>query len=144
MIQGMFDGGALPVLSRVIQFTVARHRVLAHDIANLSTPHFEPLDLDPKRFGAALADALDRRRRGPGSAGGPLEIRRTNELEFGPETLEVRPQPARHNILFHDRNNRDLERTMQHLVENTFAHNLAVEFIRSEVELLRTAIRERV
>ncbi len=38
MIQGMFDGGALPVLSRVIQFTAARHRVLTHDIANLSTP----------------------------------------------------------------------------------------------------------
>ena len=46
--------------------------------------------------------------------------------------------------MFHDRNNRDLERIMQNLAENTLTHNAAIEMLRHEFELLRTAIRERV
>jgi flagellar basal body rod protein FlgB len=47
-------------------------------------------------------------------------------------------------ILFHDENNRDLERTMQHLAENTLAHNTAIELIRNQFQMLQVAIRERI
>jgi len=67
MIQDLFSGGAMPVLERTAQFTAERHRVLAHNIANLSTPHFKSTDLDPESFQASLRDAIDE----PAATAGP-------------------------------------------------------------------------
>ena len=61
------------------------------------------------------------------------------------------PAPAEHeagakgeNILFHDRNDRDLDRTMQDLVENFLTFRVANELLRSRFESINVAIRERV
>jgi flagellar basal body rod protein FlgB len=59
------------------------------------------------------------------------------------DTKAFQPSATNDNILFHDQNNRDLERTMQRLAENTLTHNAAIELLRSEFDMMRTAIRER-
>jgi flagellar basal-body rod protein FlgB len=144
MIHGMFDYGALPALQRLAQFTSHRHKVLANNIANLSTPYFKPADLDPGEFQRALGQAIDDRRRSPNPVAGPLDLRDTDQLRFGADRLIASPKATHENILFHDQNNRDVDRLMQRLAENTIMHNAAVELIRNQVEMLRTAIRERV
>lgn len=144
MIQGVVNSGAIPVLERMLQFTSARHTVLTGSIANFSTPLYLPDDLDPAEFQATLRQALDERRRRPNPTEGPLNMQDTRELRFEKDRITTRPQHADWNILFHDRNNRDVERTMQALVENTMAHNASVEMLRNEFEMLRLAIRERV
>lgn len=144
MIAGMFDSGAMPVLDRVVQFTQARHRVLTDNIANLSTPYFKPRDLSPASFQATLRDAIDQRRTRPNPTAGPLALRDTDELRFERAGLGAHPKPSHQGILFHDQNNRDLERTMQHLAENTLMHNTAIEVMRNEFSIMLTAIRERV
>ncbi len=144
MITGLFDNGAMPALERMVQFTGRRHDVLTHNIANLSTPYFKPADLDSASFQKALGDAIDRRRQRPNPTDGPLLLRNTRELEFHDGGIAARPQRANDGILFHDRNNRDLERTMQHLAENTMVHNAGIEMIRNQFDMLRTAIRERI
>ena len=144
MIHGLFDRGAMPTLERVVQFAQARHRVLSDNIANLSTPYFKPRDLDPRSFQVALGDAIDRRRQRPNPTAGPLELQDTKELRFGPDAISANPQPSHRGILFHDQNNRDLERTMQSLAENTLTHTSAVEVLRNEYSIMLTAIRERV
>ncbi len=63
---------------------------------------------------------------------------------FHRDRVEVEARPANENIMFHDRNNRDLERTMQDLAENTLTHNAGIELLRNQFEMLKTAIRERV
>ena len=50
---------------------------------------------------------------------------------------------ADENILFHDLNNRSLERHMQDLAENTMAHNAAIELLKGGFALLENAIREQ-
>ena len=75
MIESMFQSGALPALDRLVQFTEQRHQVLTHDIANLSTPFFKPVDLDPKQFQQSLAAAIDQRRSGKSPANGPWNCR---------------------------------------------------------------------
>lgn len=140
MIEGMFSGGALPVLERMVQFTEARHTVLTHNIANVSTPYFKPSDLDPARFQTSLREAIKDRR----SNGGPLQFRDTRQIRFRDHSIETHPDFRNENILFHDRNSRDLERMMQDLVENTMTHNMAVEMLRHEFEMIRTAIRGRI
>ena len=143
MIQGLFDSGAMPVLERMAQFTQQRHRALAHNIANLSTPYFKPVDLDTGAFQQALGDAIDQRRARVGGDGA-LPLTDTRELTFGADRLQTRPQRTNEGVLFHDENNRDLERIMQHLAENSLVHNTAIELIRNQFDMLRTAIRERV
>ncbi len=144
MIDGMFDSGAMPALQRVIQFTQERHRVLAHNIANLSTPYFQARDLDPSSFQAALREAIERRRGGADPAAGPLELRDTRELRFLPDGIEAQSALVHRGVLYHDRNDRDLERTMQHLAENTMVHSSAIELLRGEFQTLSAAIRGRV
>lgn len=144
MIQGMFDSGALPVLHRLVQFTEERHKVLTNNVANLSTPYFKPGDLDAKSFQTALGRAIDKRRAAAHANDGPLALRDTRQLMFRPDRLEVRPQATNDGILYHDQNNRDLERTMQQLAENTLAHNAAIEMLRNQFAMIQTAIRERV
>lgn len=144
MIKGMFSYGSMPVLERMVEFTGARQELIAHNIANLSTPYFKPADLDPAEFQAQLSDALDRRSRRPNPLRRPLELKSTEEVRVRDQHLQFIPKPKHENILFHDKNNRDVERTMQDLVENTLAHRTTVELLKSQFDLLRTAIRERV
>lgn len=144
MIKGLLDGGALPVLERFTQFTAQRHKVLAHNIANLSTPFFKPRDLSVTEFQATLGQAVDKRRRQVNPTGGPLRVGNTNQVTFGNDGMSVKPEEANENILFHDQNNRDLERTMQRLAENTLSHNMGIELLKNQFDLLKTAIRERL
>lgn len=144
MITGLTNSGALPTLERLVQFTGARHRVLTNNIANLSTPYFKPADLSVEDFQASLRSAIDRRRAASEASFSPLRMRDTRQLSFRMDRLEVTPGPANDNIMFHDRNNRDLERTMQDLAENTLAHNAGISLLRNQFEMLKTAIRERL
>lgn len=144
MIDRVMNSGAMPALERMLQFTAQRHGVLADNIANLSTPYFKARDLSPENFQKALGEAIDRRRQQPNPVAGELELRDTRQLKFGRDRMDVKARDLNENILFHDENNRDLDRTMQRLAENTLAHNTAIELMRSELALLETAIRERL
>ncbi|MFG0251978.1 MAG: flagellar basal body rod protein FlgB [Phycisphaerales bacterium JB038] len=142
MITGVTDIGALPVLEQTLRFTGARHRLVLHNIANLDTPNYQPHDVDPAGFREALAAAVEERRES-GRNTGPLHLKDTRQIEFG-ERLELNPRTPSGNILFHDRNNRDLERTMQGLAENAMTFRAAADMYRSRMNLVHTAISERV
>jgi flagellar basal-body rod protein FlgB len=144
VIKGLFSYGSMPVLERMVHFTGARQQLIAHNIANLDTPYYKPTDLDPTRFQAQLGDALERRSRKPNPMRRPLELRGDEQVRVRDGRMQFVPQQKNENILFHDQNNRDLERTMQDLVENAMAHRTSVELLKSEFDLLQTAIRERL
>jgi len=144
MIQGMFDTGAMPALERLVQFTAQRHKLIAHNVANVSTPGFRPRDLDPTDFQRSLGEAIDRRRQLTGGPNGELRVGDTSQLSFTDESIELKPGFADENILFHDRNNRSLEHLMQGLAENAMTHNMALEMMRNQFQMMQVAIRERV
>ncbi len=142
MIEGLFNGGTLPMLERMVQFTSRRHQLLVHNIANISTPDFQPADVSPQSFQQALADAVDKRRRSGPKA--PLQMTDTREMTFSRDRLELHPQPLNQNLLFHDRNNRSLEHQMKALAENTMVHNTAMELLAGKFKGLETAIRGQI
>lgn len=144
MISGLFDSGAMPVLERLVQFTGTRHQLIAHNVANLSTPNFQPTDLSVDSFQAALREAIDQRRQQAGGPTGPLQMRDTRELRFAANGIQPRPQRVARNILFHDRNNRSLEQTMKDLAENAMTHQVAMNLMKNQFSVLETAIRLRV
>ena len=144
MIDGMFNSGAMPALNRLMQFTERRQAHLADSIANLSTPHYRPHDLDPESFQEALGDAIDRRRTRGNPIGGELEIDDTRQLSFRDGRLVEKPEATNDNLLFHDRNNRSLEHLMQDQAENVMTHRFATEMLKNQYDMLRMAIREQV
>ena len=144
MINGLFNSGAMPVLERMIQFTGQRPALIANNIANISTPHFRPKDLSTEKFQEQLRRAVADRRSGSNPRHGELRVSDTREYRFHDDRLEARPEYLDENILFHDRNNRDLERIMQDMVENSMAHTASIELLKSEFDLLEMAIRERI
>lgn len=144
MIEGVTNADAIPVLERLMQFAGARHRVITNNIANIDTPGFRPADLSVDAFQGQLRDAIDQRRQKHGNAGGSLAVENSNEVTISSDRIDVNPQPAGDNILFHDQNDRDLERSMQALVENFTVFRTAAQLLRSRMEIVNTAIRERI
>jgi flagellar basal-body rod protein FlgB len=144
MINSFLDSGSMPVLERLVQFTSQRHKVLVNNIANLSTPYYKPTDLSPQDFQATLRRAIDQRRQSADRSLAPLQMQDTDELSFEQGRTVAKPRPSNDGLLYHDQNNRDLERTMQRLAENTLAHNAGIELIRSEFRTMEMAVRERI
>jgi len=131
MIEGLFTSGSMPALEKLVDFTGRRHRHLANNIANLSTPGYQPTDLSVDDFQAKLGKAIDARRTRNGGPRGELDMK------------SLEPTNLHDNIMFHDRNNRSLEHTMQALAENTMAHNAALDLMRNQFSMLESTIREQ-
>ncbi len=144
MIDGLTNAGAIPVLQRLLEFAGQRHRVLVNNIANLDTPGFRPVDVSVRAFQDQLGEAVDARRERHGLAGGRLNLEDSPQVEFDRIGVTLHPEPIGANILFHDGNDRDLERTMQALTENFMTFRLAADLLRSRFDLINTAIRERI
>ncbi|MBT8486208.1 MAG: hypothetical protein HKO59_13385 [Phycisphaerales bacterium] len=145
MIGGVTNADSLPVLERMIQFAGRRHRLMTHNIANIDTPNFRPMDVSVQGFQTQLGAAVDERRERAGNAGGELRLRNSREVAVGKhDELVFNPSPAGDNILFHDRNDRDTERLMQDLVENFMAFRTAADMLRNRFDLINTAIRGRL
>lgn len=143
MIGGLTNAGAIPVLERTIQFSAQRHGILANNIANLSTPGFRPTDVSPDEFQKSLSSALEDQRSGR-SGSDSLNMKSTRNIKVNDDSMTLAPQPAGDNILFHDGNDRDLDRTMQDLVENFMTFRAASQMMRKQFDSLNTAIAERV
>lgn len=145
LIDQVTNAGAIPALAAGVQFAARRQDILAHNVANLSTPDFRPMDADPRAFQSLLREAVgERRARGQGH-GGELRFGRNRQVRMDERgALRLNPETPSGNVLFHDRNNRDLERTMQSLAENTAAFRLASGLLRNRVAAMRQAIAERV
>ncbi len=140
MIEILNSGGSLPVLERMLQFAGQRHRLIVDNIANLDTPGFRPADVSVRGFQDQLGAAIDRSRQ---AGGGPLRLQDSPEVEVHRDGLTLHPQPAGENILFHDGNDRDLDRTMQDLVENFMTFRAAAELVRGYFGTINSAIAER-
>lgn len=139
--------GTGPVLEQMLKFAGARQRLLAHNLANIDTPNFVPLDVSPQAFQKHLARAVAKRRAETGGETGALELTDTDEVSFGgggAAAITLTPATASGNILYHDRNNRDVERLMQAVAENQLAFRTASDLIRRQNDLLRSAIAQRV
>ncbi len=144
MIDGVTNGEGIDVLERLFQFAGQRHRLIVNNIANLDTPGFRPVDLSVSAFQQQLSKAIDARRDQSGPAGRTLLLEDSDQVEFRPGGLVVHPEPTGENLLFHDENDRNLERIMQDLVENFLAFRTAADLLRSRFALINTAIRERL
>jgi len=145
-IDQLTNADALPALGAMAQFAARRQTLIQHNIANASTPNFQHKDVSIAGFQKSLRSAVDDRRARFGGHRGELNVEDTREVKWdrrGGGRLHLHPGTSSGNILFHDRNNRDLERMMQDLVENVAVFRVATELMKAHVGLLSSAIREQ-
>jgi flagellar basal-body rod protein FlgB len=120
-----------PLLEQMLQFTEARHRLIAENMANVDTAGYQQKDLDVAKFQAMLRDrAATRDRAAPGTVG------------FDEVAAEVE-NPAR-GILSHDGNNRSMESLASDQAKNAMMHNLVVELLRKQYQQMEMALKEKV
>lgn len=144
-IGDLTTSGAIPALEATVSFAGQRQRVIAHNIANIETPDFRPVDASPREFQRSLREAVEARRERTGGSFGSLKMRSTDSIETRDDgSFRLRPQPSGRGMLLHDRNDRDVERTMQDLAENAAAHRIATDLLRNQYATLRTAIVGRL
>ncbi len=148
-IRELATSDAMPALEATIRFAAQRQKFISQNIANIDTPYYKPIDVRPRDFQAALGAAIDDRRTQWGGHRGDLNFRSTNTIRAGVDTMgrpsfHLDPRPVHDNILFHDQNDRNVERLMQGLVENNATFQLAVELQKSRSDMLNTAIAERI
>ena len=141
-LQDVTSGGAFPMLQKTIAFAEARNRVLAENIANVTTPGYRAKQLNVDSFQAALAEASANRK----GHGGRFELSETNEVKLD-KNGHLRVQPSyvpTQNQLFHDGTNASIERQMADLAENTMTHQAATELLKGYFDGVSKAIRGRI
>ncbi|MCC6493276.1 MAG: flagellar basal body rod protein FlgB [Pirellulales bacterium] len=148
MLSSLFESSTLPLLEQVVNFTEARHGVLAGNIANLDTPGYRCQDLSPEAFEQQLRSALQSRRPAPAASPGeswdpawardgsaPAAARPADSLKTTSESIK--------GMLRHDDNNASLEEQVTEIAKNQSQHNMALSLMRAQFSLLRAAITER-
>ena len=136
----------MPAAEMLLKFAGQRQKIIAHNIANIDTPNFVQQDVDPQGFQQMLSDAIEDRRHRNGGAFGELNWKETQEIRRAGRSTDFRltPTAGGGGILHHDRNNRDLERLMQDMVENATAYRVAADLLRTQRTQLQNAIAQRV
>ena len=146
MMSMLFDSSTTPLLEQVVNFTQARHGVLAGNLANLDTPGYQARDLSPQEFQERLKDAIEQQRKSPAVSRAPYS-------PGNPASSDASSKPSRHEmakvsdsmqaILRHDENNTSLEEQVSEITKNQAQHNLALSLMTAQFRLLRAAITER-
>ena len=130
-IERLLNQGNAPLLEQTLKFTAARHRLIAENVVNASTPGYQQKDLSLEKFQQQLRDRVEERKHaGPGG------------MKIG--DIEKPIENPDRNILFHDRNNRSIETLMSDWQQNGMAHNLFTELLRKQFTSIQDALKERV
>lgn len=157
MLPDPYASSTLPVLEQVVQFTQARHGVLAGNIANINTPHYKTRDLSTEAFHDSLKTALEstRKSRSPGDAVvfGPLASGESGlmslesqQVGFGKldEEALAGVKESMKSLVYHDGRDVSLESQVTELAKNQGLHNLAITLMSAQFRLMRSAISETV
>ena len=112
----------IDVLSRLLDVASLRHRVVAHNIANVNTPGYHELDVS---FENAFARAVDR-----GNLDKALQVR------AGVGTADGGPERA-------DGNNVDIDFEMARLNKNTLLYRVYTQVLAGYIAQARSAVTGR-
>ena len=130
MFERLMNQSSAPVLEKMLQFTSARHKLIAENVINISTPNYRQKDLSLEKFQEMLGDRIAQRdRAGPG------------ETSFGDISAELE-EPER-GILFHDGSNRSMEQLMSDQAKNALMHNFIIELLRKQFATMELALKDR-
>jgi flagellar basal-body rod protein FlgB len=139
MFENLMNRGATPALTAAWSFTHARHKTIAENVANMSTPGYKAKRLDLSEFQSSLARALDRRGNDPNK---PLVIdgsRQVRTDSAGRLVVNPATKPGEEAV-FHDGTNMSIEREMSELASNAMLHEMTTTLLKGKFDYLHKAI----
>ena len=143
MLSSIFDSSTVPVLEQVVNFTQARHGVLAGNIANLDTPGYKTRDISPDEFQNRLQEAVESRREKALSPTYEINARLAGRnTATGFDGMDKVRESAK-SILYHDNSDVSIEQQVAEISKNHALHNLALNIMTAQFRLMRAAITER-
>ncbi len=130
-IERLMNQTSGPLLERYLQFAETRKRLLDENVANISTPGYRYKDLSESKFISHLRErAAERASSAPGSVG-------FDDIDSDLENPSA-------GILFHDQNNRSIEKLMSDISKNGMQYTMAIELLKKQYSQMEMALRERV
>src|SRR3954466_7963769 len=96
-IDRLLSQGNGPLLEQWLHFTEARHRLIAENVVNLSTPNYQQKDLNVNAFQNLLRARAEARESG-------------EDVRF--DDISMDAQESEHGVLFHDGQARSTEQLM--------------------------------
>jgi flagellar basal-body rod protein FlgB len=143
MLSTLFDSSTVPVLEQVVNFTQARHGVLAGNIANFDTPGYRTRDLSPEEFQSRLKEAIEAKYEAAQSPTYAINARLAGKkMPTGYDGMDQVRESMKH-ILFHDDSDVSIEKQVAAISKNQMQHNLALSLMTAQFRLLRAAVTER-
>jgi flagellar basal-body rod protein FlgB len=140
MIEALW-GGNLEVLDKAMSLRMARHGLLAANIANAETPNYRAVDID---FKATMARLIEKMERGKAPA---MEIQTSDPRHFTLE--EVRSGKNREGIVFaagddlsvtNDNNSVNLEEQLARMQSNAMLYNALSQILRGKLSGMKGLI----
>ncbi len=125
MIDGLFAGVNYQGTKKMLDATVLRHEAISSNLANIETPHYKRIDLNPN-FASDLSGAIKSQ-----SRGSVENLRPTVGMDFKAIAQSL------------DGNTVQLESELLHLQDNTLAHQMQTQLITGSLQKLRYAISAR-
>lgn len=125
------------ILTKIVEFSQARQKVLIQNIMNLDYPQFVPKELEVREFSSLVNDAIDehvRSRR--------LVLRDTANIKFGAGgSFEVTPvvDEQCHKLLAEDQQ-QYIERQISKLWENSLNQKVAAEMLKQRQEAVMLGV----
>lgn len=111
-------------LEKALDASLLRHKVIANNIANVSTPGFKRLEVV---FEEKLKALLNKK---------PISFSQLKKVE--PEIIEDQSSAWREDL-----NNVNIEREMVELSKNTLQYNLYIQLLNGKLDRIRRAIAGR-
>jgi flagellar basal-body rod protein FlgB len=127
-IDRLVNDGAEPLLEQTLRFTSARHKLIAQNVVNISTPGYKQRDLSLDKFQQLLSERADQ---AAASAPGSVSF----------DDIGGDAEDTHRGILFHDGQARSMEQLMSDQAKNALMHNLAIELLRDQYQLMQSALR---
>ncbi|MBN1576156.1 MAG: flagellar basal body rod protein FlgB [Chitinispirillaceae bacterium] len=130
----LFNKTSLPLLSRTMDAAMLRSRVIANNIANVTTPGYRRVEVS---FEEQLRTALDRTRlQGAKTDDQHLDMGRKNLSEVNAEAYHPYDPTQPSGV-----NNVDIDMEMAKLAETQIQYNFAVKFGQGMFRKLNAAIQ---
>lgn len=127
-IDRLLNDGSEPFLEQTLRFTAARHKLIAQNVVNISTPGYKQQDLSVDKFQKLLAER-----------GAEAQSASPGATSF--EDIGTDAENAHSGILFHDGQTRSMEQLMSDQAKNALMHNMAIELLRDQFQLMESALK---
>lgn len=131
----LLGNSASDAAENVISFSGRRHKLMADNVANIDTPGYRMKDLSVSDFESALARAIERGKQSSPSG-------RIGDPNGGRGSIPSEDAERLKGIVFHDDNNRSVERLIVQMTTNGDRYRGAINLLRTQRQLLRAVISE--